>query len=103
MDQPYSPFADWLSKFHTSSEPIQALWIVALAAVAVSFVWSLTASLRLWLVRRHRAEPLGELIYGVYRDGEGRWVVYAVEEARALNEESVRRLERPGLAFAPTE
>ena len=24
-DPPYSAFADWLSKFHTASEPIQAL------------------------------------------------------------------------------
>jgi len=29
MGQPYSAWADWLSKFHTWSEPIQALWLVS--------------------------------------------------------------------------
>jgi hypothetical protein len=76
---PYSPVADWLSKFHTSSEPIQALWIVALAATVLGVAWCLTAPVRLWLLaRRDRGEPRGELVYGVYRDGEGRWwLVYA--------------------------
>jgi hypothetical protein len=31
MDQPYSVVADALSKFHTASEPIQALCILALS------------------------------------------------------------------------
>jgi hypothetical protein len=39
MDQPYNAFADWLSKFHTSSEPIQALWIVAIAATVVGLAY----------------------------------------------------------------
>jgi hypothetical protein len=29
MDQPYSVWADLLNKFHTSSDIIQALWLVA--------------------------------------------------------------------------
>jgi hypothetical protein len=29
MDQPYSAFAAWLSKFHTAPGAIQALWLVA--------------------------------------------------------------------------
>ena len=39
MDQPYNAFADWLAKFHTSSEPIQALWIVAIAATVVGLAY----------------------------------------------------------------
>ena len=30
MDQPYSLWADWLSKFHTWPEFIQAQWVVAI-------------------------------------------------------------------------
>ena len=39
MDQPYNAFADWLAKFHTSSEPIQALWIVAIAATVIGLAY----------------------------------------------------------------
>jgi hypothetical protein len=80
--QPYSPFADWLSKFHTASEPIQALWIVAIVVVALAAVWALTLPLRFWLAG---SRMRGELVYGVYRDRQGRWLVYADGEARALD------------------
>jgi hypothetical protein len=94
MDQPYSPVADWLSKFHTASEPIQALWIVALAilglalaATILGLARTLTAPLRLWLAtRRERGEPRGELVYGVYRDAQGRWLLYAPGAVRVLGE-----------------
>ena len=43
MDQPYSPFADWLSKFHTSSEPIQALWIVAFVTLVLGLAYFLSS------------------------------------------------------------
>src|SRR3954452_14386640 len=67
---PYSPFADWLSKFHTASEPIQALWIVAIVVVALGTVWALTLPLRVWLAalrmrRDRRGAERGELLYGV--------------------------------------
>ena len=39
MDQPYSPFADWLSKFHMSSEPIQALWIVTIVTLVLGLAY----------------------------------------------------------------
>ena len=39
MDQPYSLWADWLSKFQSSSEPIQALWLVATPATLVGITW----------------------------------------------------------------
>ncbi|WP_201832177.1 hypothetical protein [Microvirga zambiensis] len=39
MDQPYSAWADWLNKFHTSSEWIQALWLVTGAATVLGVTW----------------------------------------------------------------
>jgi hypothetical protein len=105
MDQPpahlppYSPIADWLSKFHTASEPIQALWIVALVVTVLGVVWSLTTPLRLWLaLRGGRGERRGELVYGVYRDAEGRWLVYAEGEVRVVDRARVARVgERAGV------
>jgi hypothetical protein len=89
---PYSPFADWLSKFHMASEPIQALWIVALAVVALGFCWSLAAPFRLWLAgRRPWRGPGGELIYGVYRDPDGRFFVVCDGRVRAVEDASAAR------------
>jgi hypothetical protein len=75
---PYSPFADWLSKFHTASEPIQALWIVALTATVLGVTWLVMRGLREIAARRPR-QPVdgGPLIYGVFQDLQGRWMVYS--------------------------
>ena len=98
--QPYSPFADWLSKFHTASEPIQALWIVGIVVVALGIVWALTLPLRVWLVG---SRTRGELVYGVYRDRQGRWLVYADGEVRALEEGGMaHRASWPGLTRPST-
>lgn len=35
MDQPYSAWADWLSKFHTWPESIQALWLIAVPVTLI--------------------------------------------------------------------
>ncbi|PVE23225.1 hypothetical protein DC522_16965 [Microvirga sp. KLBC 81] len=76
MDQPYSIVADWLSKFHTSPEFIQALWLIAMPATVLGVTWlvmrglaglSHTLSLRHWR---------GHLIYGVYQDEQGHWMIY---------------------------
>lgn len=37
--EPYSAWADWLNKFHTASEGIQALWIVAGAVTVIGVMW----------------------------------------------------------------
>ncbi len=95
MDQPYNAFADWLSKFHTASEPIQALWIVALAAVAIAFIWSITVPFRLRLARRDGERPHlahGELVCGLYRNDEGRLMFYADGEESAAEQTSEARL-----------
>jgi hypothetical protein len=39
MERPYSFLADCLSKFHTASEPIQALWIVATVFIILGVTW----------------------------------------------------------------
>ncbi len=71
MDQPYLFWADWLSKFQTSSPFIQALWLTmplltVLALIALA-----------WLVlHAPRRSWRGILIYGVYQDAQGRWMMY---------------------------
>ena len=74
MDQPYSHFADWLSKFHNSPELIQALWLIAVPSTLLGLTWLVMRGLRdlIPLARRSR----GYLIYGVYQDPQGRWMVY---------------------------
>ena len=74
MDQPYSPWADWLSKFHTWPESIQALWLVAVPLTVLGVAWLVMRGLRdlIPLARRER----GLLVYGIYRDKQGRWMVY---------------------------
>ena len=37
--QPYSLLADWLSKFHTWPEFIQALWLVAVPITLLGMTW----------------------------------------------------------------
>jgi len=39
MDQPYSAWADCLSKFHTWSEFIQALWLVSVPVTLLGMTW----------------------------------------------------------------
>ncbi|MBZ6074905.1 hypothetical protein [Microvirga puerhi] len=46
MDQPYSLAADWLSKFHTAPELIQALWIIAIPVTVLGLAWIVMRGLR---------------------------------------------------------
>src|SRR5690349_20298494 len=46
MDQPYSLWADWLSKFHTWPEFIQALWLVAGPVTLLGLAWLVMRGLR---------------------------------------------------------
>jgi hypothetical protein len=74
MDQTYSPFADWLSKFHTWPEPIQALWLIAVPATLIGITWLLMRGLRETIAAtRH---PQGRLLYGVYQDPQGHLILY---------------------------
>src|SRR4051812_8139436 len=84
MDQPYSVWADMLAKFHTSPEGIQALWLVCVPVTVLGFTGlimrGLTALIRvlsqiLSQILSGRIER-GHLIYGIYQDPQGRWMVY---------------------------
>jgi hypothetical protein len=46
MDQPYSIVADWLSKFHTWPESIQALWLIAVPVTVLGVTWIVMRGLR---------------------------------------------------------
>jgi len=82
MDQPYSVqtysvLADWLSKFHTWPEFIQALWIVAIPVTVLGVTWLTMRALRdLISLTRTKRHWRGHLIYGVYQDPQGRWMIY---------------------------
>jgi len=78
MDQPYSVWADMLSKFHTAPELIQALWLVSVPLTLLGVTWLTMRGLHdlITLARSKRRHWRGHLIYGVYQDPEGRWMVY---------------------------
>ncbi|MCB5176976.1 hypothetical protein [Microvirga lenta] len=46
MDQPYSVWADVLNKFHTSSDAIQALWLLTVAVTVLGTTWIVMRGLR---------------------------------------------------------
>ena len=73
MEQPYSAWADWLDKFHTSSELIQALWLLVVPLTLLGATWLVLRGIRdiLRLSHQHR----GDLAGGVYRNGRGRTVI----------------------------
>lgn len=69
MEQPYSIVADWLSKFHTWPEFIQALWLVAVPVTLLGVTWLVMRGLRdLAAVWRGRGEAT---LYGVPRPWTG--------------------------------
>ena len=100
MDQPYSFWADWLSKFHTASDPIQALWILALTAVALAALHALK-SIAVAALRR-RTPPIPNPVATLARDPTGRLVLVPAlpdrsgEAGRALVGRAVREGEEVG-------
>src|SRR4051794_21242984 len=83
---PYSLFADWLSKFHTWPEFIQALWLVAVPATLLGMTALLLRGVTeiVGALPAFRGERRGRLVYGVYENPDGRLLLYrdgAVTEA----------------------
>jgi hypothetical protein len=78
MDQPYSVIADWLSKFHTWPETIQALWLIALPVTVLGVTWIVMRGLR-DTVAAWRGGGEGRLEYGVVEDAQGQLVVWRDE------------------------
>jgi hypothetical protein len=64
----YSAFADLLSKFHTSSASIQALWLLVVLATVVGvpgcIAWSVTEIVRTLTGRRTGGVPIDLLLAG---------------------------------------
>lgn len=87
MHQPYNAWADLLSKFHTSPDWIQALWLIAVPATVVGLAWCVADVLKAALM--HRSAPRGPMLYGVFEDGEGRWLVYRGGEVRVVERAQV--------------
>lgn len=85
MEPSYSVVADALSKFHTASEGIQALWLVTGAVTVLG-----TAFCGLQAVRAVagllalRGERRGEALYAVYEEADGRLMLYARGTVREL-------------------
>ena len=84
MDQPYSVIADWLSKFHTWPETIQALWLVAVSVTVLGVTWIVMRGLRETVAVWRGGEARGCLEYGVVEEAQGRVLVYRDGEARAV-------------------
>jgi hypothetical protein len=86
MDQPYSAWADALSKFHTASEPIQALCILALSVTVLGVTGLVTWGIRdiacALLMRGAGRRPRTILA----PDGQGRVIVRAQEEPALIEQ-----------------
>ena len=89
---PYSLAADLLSKFHTSAEWIQALWLLAVPALVLGLAYLIKETVV--ALARGRAEPERELLYSVYRDAEGGLLLYRHERDRTAGEALTRTLKR---------
>jgi hypothetical protein len=75
MDQPYSVWADLLNKFHTSSELVQVLWLIAVPVMVLGVTWLVMRGLRdiAVAIRRPRSEAHSLLVYGVVQQADGQW------------------------------
>ena len=60
MEPSYSVWADWLSKFQTSSEGVQALWILCLTVTALGLIAGATRVLVAFAGIFQRRERAGE-------------------------------------------
>jgi hypothetical protein len=102
--QDYSAFADLLSKFHTASEPIRALMIVAVVAMVLGVVWLVMRGVA-EIFRSRRCRSAGRLVLGVYQDPRGRFLLYregawngSTGDATVLTGDVIRAFQRGTLA-----
>ena len=77
MEPTYSIWADALSKFHTTSDPIQALCIVACAATLLGMTWCVTRLIRDIVLA---VTGQGGTAYAIEQDERGRWIVRRCDE-----------------------
>lgn len=76
MDQTYSVVADLLAKFHTAPEWIQALWLIMLPVTMLGMTWLMMHGLAGFMSGLAKRSERGLLVYGVYQDARGFWMVY---------------------------
>jgi hypothetical protein len=86
MEPSYSVLADALSKFHTSPEWIQALWLVAVPVTVLGSAYCvMRAAKEIAVAALNRREELqGRAIYAIYQSPDGRWLLYARGAVREL-------------------
>src|SRR5687767_3223608 len=77
MDQPYSVWADLLAKFHASSDLIQALWLITVSGMVLGMAYLVLRAIRDVLAVLTRRAGEWRLVYGVYQDASGQWMVYS--------------------------
>jgi hypothetical protein len=91
MEPPYSVWADWLSKFHTAPEWIQALWLVSVPATMLGMTWLVMRTAReiaVLLAQRQREEAWqGHPVCAVSRTTDGRWMLSAPVAMQELKSE----------------
>lgn len=75
MENQYSFWADLLNKFHTSSEWIQVLWLLALPLLLFGLSWCVKGVLVAFA--RRKSDAKGELVYSIYRNSENELLVYS--------------------------
>jgi hypothetical protein len=100
MDQPYSVIADWLSKFHTWPESIQALWLIAVPVTVLGVTWIVMRGLRDLIRLSHRDQ--GHPVHSICQDKLGRWVLcryrgkqQQIDSIKSLSESVWQQAEDP--------
>jgi hypothetical protein len=85
--EPYSLAADLLSKFHTSPEWIQALWLIAIPALIFGLAYLLKEMVV--ALARTRDRPPETLLYTIHRQDDDLLVIRHGHDALALDNESL--------------
>ena len=95
MEPSYSVLADALSKFHTSSEWIQALWLVVVPATIVGVTACVMRAVReIAALFSRRGQWQGHPVYAIRRAADGRWMLYAQGAVRGEDEGGMDRQDR---------
>jgi hypothetical protein len=78
METPYGVWADALAKFHSASDPIQALGILAFAATVLGMTWCVMRLIRDITVAALNRSGRRNLppAYHAVRDSQGRWLLH---------------------------
>jgi hypothetical protein len=105
MTTDYSFWADCLSKFHTSTPVIQALWLLAMAGTACVGFYSICWCLRgmaFAFAAKQQPETDGQTLYSIARMDDGALRVFRhVPDLAEINREAFALLAKPQEAAMP--